>query len=146
MHADSVDTMIKRLETPPIELSPTLVNILDCVAIMGHAVVNKKETRRLREVVEVVNVRGDGSALINTPFVWNAEQDTFYFKKDSKVLEKISARSGTPVNELQDEFVKRTKLLYTLYQRKIFGFDEMRKIINAYGKNPEFVLKQYGIS
>ena len=146
MHADSVDTMIKRLETPPIELSPTLVNILDCVAIMGHAVVNKKETRRLREVVEVVNVRKDGSALINTPFVWNAEQDTFYFKKDSKVLEKISARSGTPVNELQDEFVKRTKLLYTLYQRKIFGFDEMRKIINTYSKNPEFVLKQYGIS
>jgi len=29
MHADSVDTLIKRLETPPIELSPTLVNVLD---------------------------------------------------------------------------------------------------------------------
>ena len=29
MHADSVDTLIKRLETPPIELSPTLLNVLD---------------------------------------------------------------------------------------------------------------------
>ena len=31
VHADSVDTLIKRLETPPIELSPTLINILDSV-------------------------------------------------------------------------------------------------------------------
>jgi len=36
MHADSVDTLIKRLETPPIELSPSLLNTLDCVAIMTH--------------------------------------------------------------------------------------------------------------
>ena len=145
MHSDSIDSMIKRLETPPIELSPTLVNILDCVAIMSHAIVNKKETRRLREVVEVINVKKDGSALVNTPFVWNPEQDAFYFKKESKVLEKISARFGIPVPELQEEFVKRTKLIYKLYQKKIFGFDDIRKVINAYYKNPEFVLKQYGV-
>ena len=145
MHADSVDTMIKRLETPPIELSPTLLNTLDCVAIMSHAIVNKKETRRLREIVEVINVKNDGSALVNTPFTWNPEQDTYYFKKESKVLEKISARYGVPIPELQDEFMKRAKLLYTLYNQKIFGFDEMRKIINSYYKNPEAVLKQYGV-
>ena len=145
MHADSVDSMIRRLETPPIELSPTLVNSLDCVAIMTHAIVGKKETRRLREVVEIVNVKKDGSALVNTPFVWNPEQDSFYFKKESKVLEKISARYGIPIPELQKEFVRRTKLIYTLYQKKIFGFDEMKKIVNDYYKNPENVLRQYGI-
>jgi flagellar protein FlaI len=145
MHADSVDTMIKRLETPPIELSPTLVNTLDCVAIMTHATVNKKETRRLREIVEVINVKHDGSALINTPFSWNATEDLFYFKKESKVLEKISARSGIPIPELQVEFMRRAKLLYKLYREKIFGFEEMKKIINDYYKNPEEVLKKYEI-
>jgi len=45
IHADSVDTVIKRLKTPPIELSPTLLNVLDCVCIMTHAIVNKQETR-----------------------------------------------------------------------------------------------------
>ena len=145
MHADSVDSMIRRLETPPIELSPTLVNSLDCVAIMTHAIVNKRETRRLREIVEIVNVKRDGSALVNTPFVWNPEQDSFYFKKESKVLEKISVRYGIPISELQEEFVKRTKLIYTLYQKKIFGFDEIKKIISDYYKNSESVLKQYGV-
>ena len=41
MHADSVETLVKRLETPPIELSPTLLNVLDCVCIMTHAIVKK---------------------------------------------------------------------------------------------------------
>ena len=145
MHADSVDTMIKRLETPPIELSPTLVNTLDCVAIMSHAIVNKKETRRLREIVEIINVKNDGSALINTPFSWNAAEDMYYFKKESKVLEKISARFGIAIPELQKEFMQRAKLLYALYNKKIFGFDEMKEIVNDYYKDSEAILKKYGV-
>jgi flagellar protein FlaI len=42
IHADSVDTVIKRLETPPIEISPTLLNVLDCVCIMTHAMIGKQ--------------------------------------------------------------------------------------------------------
>jgi archaeal flagellar protein FlaI len=145
MHADSVDTMIKRLETPPIELSPTLVNTLDCVAIMTHAIVRKKETRRLREIVEIINTKSDGTAFVNTPFVWNPSQDVFYYKKESKVLEKISVRYGVPVKSLQDEFMKRAKLLYNLYQRRIFEFDQIKKVVNDYYRNPEAVLRQYGI-
>src|SRR3989344_3609211 len=94
MHADSVDTLIRRLQTPPINLSPTLVNTLDCVVIAAHALVEKHETRRVREVVEIVNVNRDGTALINTPLIWDAKGDIFYFKKQSKVFEKISVRQG----------------------------------------------------
>jgi archaeal flagellar protein FlaI len=145
MHADSVDTLIRRLQTPPIELSPTLVNTLDCVAIATHAIVDQKETRRLREVVEIVNVNRDGTALINTPLLWDAGKDVFYFKKQSKVLEKISARHGIPLEKLHAEFVTRTKLIYELYKRKIFEFEEVQKAINDYYKNPLEVLTKYGI-
>jgi len=136
IHADSLETMIRRLQTPPISLSPTLVNTLDCVAVISHAVVKKKETRRLREVVEVVNVNPDGGTVINTPFSWNPKEDIFYFKKQSKVLEKISDRYGIPIEKLQREFIIRSKLLYALYQKRIFGFDEVEKIINDYYINP----------
>ncbi|MEK6792951.1 MAG: type II/IV secretion system ATPase subunit [Nanoarchaeota archaeon] len=145
MHADSVDTLIKRLETPPIELSPTLVNSLDCVAIMTHAIIKKNETRRLREIVEIINVKSDGVVLVNTPFIWNASQDIFYFKKQSKVFEKISIRNGISVQELQNEFSQRSKLLYALYQRKIFGFEEVQKIVVDYYRNPKEVLQRFGV-
>ena len=146
MHADSVDTLVRRLQTPPIELSPTLVNSLDCVAIAIHAIVKNHETRRIREIVEIVNIDRDGTALINTPFIWNPRDDQFYFKKQSKVLEKISLRRGVSVEQLQREFLLRAKLLYALYLKRIFSFEEIGKIVNDYYKNPVEVLNKYGIS
>lgn len=145
IHADSLDTVVRRLETPPISLSPTLVNSLDCVVVMTHAVVGNKQTRRLKEIVEVVNVDKDGTALINTPFVWNPAQDVFYFKKQSRVFEKISARYGITNEKLQEDFLNRAKLLYILFQKKNFSFDDMRKIINDYYRDANTVLRQFGV-
>tara|TARA_Y100000034_G_scaffold104527_1_gene131128 strand:- start:1308 stop:2834 length:1527 start_codon:yes stop_codon:yes gene_type:complete len=145
IHADSIDTLIRRLQTPPIELPPTLVNTLDCVVVATHAIVKGQETRRIREIVEIINVNKDGSAVVNTPFVWQPGTDKFFFKKQSKVFEKISAKRGVPLEKLQKEFSLRTKLLYILYQKKIFGFDEVGKIINDYYKNPGEVLTRFGI-
>lgn len=145
MHADSVDTLIKRLETPPIELSPTLLNVLDCVCIMTHAIVKKEETRKLREIVEVVNVNSEGTATINTPFTWNAGEDKFYFKKNSKVFEKIGKRYGMDVNELDLEFRRRVQLLYNLYLKKKFSFEEVQEIVQKYYKHPDEVMKEFGV-
>lgn len=145
MHADSVNTVIKRLETPPIELSPTLVNVLDCVTIMSHAIVNKQETRKLKEIVEIINVNPDGVAVTNTPYVWNPTDDQFYFKKNSKIFEKISRRHGISMQELEIEFKRRVELIYKLYQNKIFKFEEVQNLVNEYYKKPEEVLKRFGI-
>ena len=145
MHADSVDTLVKRLETPPIELSPTLLNTLDCVAIMNHAIVNKQETRKLREIIEIINVNPDGIAVTNTPFMWNPREDTFYFKRDIKVFEKIARKFGLTSEELNKEFVLRSKLLFELQKRNISDFNQTQKIINEYYKNPPAVLKAFGI-
>jgi len=145
IHADSVDTVIKRLETPPIELSPTLVNVLDSICIMTHAIVKGQETRKLREIVEIINVSPEGVAITNTPFMWSAAEDTFYFKKESKIFEKISKRFGIPMGELSLEFQRRTRLLFEMQRKKIFGFDEVQKIINEYYKNPQPLLARFGI-
>ncbi|MCK5606605.1 type II/IV secretion system ATPase subunit [Candidatus Pacearchaeota archaeon] len=145
LHADSVDTVVKRLETPPIELSPTLLNVLDCVCIMTHAIVKKQETRKLKEVVEIVNVSEEGVAITNTPFTWNPQEDRFYFKKQSKVFEKIQKRYGMTAEALQLEFRKRVQILYQMYTRNIFDFKEVQSIVNEYYKRPEFVLEKFGI-
>jgi len=145
MHADSVDTLIKRLETPPIELSPSLLNTLDCVAIMTHVRFSKQEKRKLREIVEIIKVDDKGVAVTNTPFIWNPKDNIFYFKKDIKVFEKLSKRYGLSVQQLNHEFQIRSKLLYTLQQRKIFDFHQTQKIINEYHKKPEVILSTFGI-
>jgi len=145
IHADSVETVIRRLETPPIELSPTLVNELDAVVIMTHAIIGGRETRKLREIVEVINVTADGTAQTNTPFMWDPGKDKFYFKKDSRVFEKIQKKHGVPLDQLYADFDKRVKLLYELYKRQINNFEELQRIINDFYKNPELIYSRFGI-
>jgi len=145
IHADSVDTVIKRLETPPIELSPTLLNVLDCICIMTHAVVNDHETRKLKEIVEIMNVTADGVAITNTPFIWNPSEDQFYFKRNIKLFEKIKMRQGIKIPDLQREFTKRTSLLYLLFKNEVFDFEEVQKLVNEYYKRPQEVLKRFNL-
>ena len=145
MHADSIDTLVKRLETPPIELSPTLLNTLDCVAIMTHALINNQETRKLREITEVVDVNSAGTTITNTPFIWDPREDIFYFKNDRKVFEKISKKYGLTMDWLNKEFDIRARLLYELQRRNIFDFNQTQKIINQYHKNPRAVLESFGL-
>ena len=144
IHADSVDTVIKRLETPPIELPPTLLNVLDCVCIMTHAIVRKQETRKLKEIVEIINVSIDGTATTNTPFMWNPSDDNFYFKKNSKIFEKIAKREGIRIENIELEFRKRSNLIYKLFQKKVFNFKKFQELVNEYYKNPERVLREFG--
>ncbi|MBU2562118.1 MAG: type II/IV secretion system ATPase subunit [Nanoarchaeota archaeon] len=145
MHGDSVDTVIKRLETPPIELSPTLLNVLDCVCIMTHAIVNKQETRKLRSIVEIINVDSKGIARTNTPFTWNPSDNKFYFKRNSKIFEKISERYGIRMEEIELEFRRRVQLIYKIYQQKIFEFKRVQDTINEYYKKPEQLLRKFGV-
>jgi flagellar protein FlaI len=145
IHADSVDTVIKRLESPPIELSPTLLNILDCVCVMSHANVQGQETRKLREIVEIIDVDNKGVALTNKPFMWNALEDQFYYKERNKIFEKISIRNGIRLEELEMEFRRRSELLKRLQQERIFKFRDVQNIINEYYKKPQEVLKRFRI-
>ena len=145
MHADSVDTVIKRLQTPPIELSPALLDVLDCVCVMTHAVVKKQETRKLREIVEIVDVDSEGVAQTNTPFIWNPADDQFYFNTNSRILNKISARYGLEEREIEEEFNRRVRIIYRLCEKKIYDFREIQQLINEYYKRPLDVLRKLGI-
>ena len=95
--------------------------------------------------MEVVNVDTEGIALTNTPFMWNAAEDRFYFKKESKMFQKITERFGLSRDQLFVEFRRRAELLYKMYQQKLFNFLEVQEIINEYYKKPEEVLKKFNI-
>jgi len=145
MHGDSVESIVQRLQTPPISLSPMLVNGLDVMIIMTHAIINGQETRRLREVVEVVKVDSDGTTTTNTPFKWNPADDKFYFAKDSRVFDKITEKYGIPKDKLRKEFETRTRLLYAFVQNKVLSYEDVQRVINDYAKAPDVVLKKYGV-
>ena len=147
MHAEDVQTMVRRLETPPIDLSPSLVQSLDAVCIMTQAKVGGKPTRRVREVAEIVGVSERlGEVQTNSPFIWDPRSDRFYFKLQSHILNKIITKSGLTQQQLFAEFRLRTKLLMAMYQNKIVNYKEVYEIIHGYYRNPKETLAKFNIS
>ncbi len=146
MHADDVETMIKRLETEPINLSPTLVEVMDAVVVMTQAKYKMKPVRRVVKVTEIVKVLEEkGKTETNIPFIWDPRNDKFFFKLQSHVFDKLVSKHGLIKEELAKEFQNRTKLLVELFKQKIIGFEEVQKVIHDYYKNKEEVLKKFNI-
>jgi len=146
MHAEDVETMVRRLETEPINLSPSLVASLDVTGIMIQTKVGGKAVRRLKEVDEIISVSQSlGNVKINKAFIRDPRTDKFYFKRASYILDKIMKEKGMTREELNREFNLRTKLLMALYKNKVFGFKEVQDAIHSYYKNPAGVLKKFGV-
>ena len=146
MHAEDVETMIRRLETPPISLPPSLVETLDAVCVMAQTKINGQEVRRLKSVTEILKVGQQvGSLEKNVPFVWDPKTDQFFFKKQSALFQKLQREFGMDEKSIQKEFQRRTTLLWTLYKKGISGYSEVQKIISAYSKTPNEVLRRFNI-
>jgi flagellar protein FlaI len=145
-HAGSVDTVIKRLTTPPIELSPTLIESLDLMIVMVHAREKGKSARRVKEVVEILSVDPKTNEVkTNTIFRWNPETDTFEKVNESVKIEKIvRAKGGRPEDALK-EIKIRQELLEWMYRQGIKDYRDVTKIIAQYYKEPEKILNKAGI-
>ena len=144
-HSGSVDTVIKRLTTPPIELSASLVESLDAIAIMLHAKERGKSARRILLVDEIISVGHDTNMPETFRSVeWDPKDDSFKFDKNSSLLKKIAQNKGTTVEEILEEITRRKCILEWMVKSDIKDFVDVRKIINEYYKSPEKILKQIG--
>ncbi len=144
MHAENVETMIRRLETPPISLSPSLIETIDVVCVISQVRVQGENVRRVRSVIEVISIGDKLSELVtNTPFIWDPASDNFYFKTQSKLFEKLEKTYGVTMSFLMREFRVRTRMLMEMYRRNIVDYKEVQDIINLYYKDPERVLKMF---
>jgi len=144
-HGGSVDTVIKRLATPPIELSPSLVESLDAIAVMVYAKARGKSARRIQLVDEIISVEHESFTPETFRSVeWDPKGDSFKFNKDSFLLKKIAKNKGTTIESIIEEITKRKSILEWMVKNDIKDFVAVRKTINEYYKNPEKIMKQMG--
>ncbi|MBU2561788.1 MAG: type II/IV secretion system ATPase subunit [Nanoarchaeota archaeon] len=145
-HAASVDTVVKRLETPPINLSPSLIEALDVVCICIHVKDQTKNVRRLKEVDEILEVeQALGKAKINAVFEWDPVKDVITFSGKPDIFDRITKRTGMTREQLMAEMNKRARLLNVMSEKNLSSFQEFNKVINDYYKDPEAVLKRFNI-
>lgn len=142
IHAGSVDDVMKRLQTRPINLSPGLMESLDLVLIMVHAREKGKSSRRVKEIVEIESIDIDtGKARTSKAFVWLPSVDTFEYRGSSWLLNKISTQKGMQMSEILKDISKRKKFINWLIENNIHDINEINRHVSTYYRSPQSIDK-----
>jgi len=140
MHAESTRSLISRLTTPPINLSPTLIELLNVVVIMQHDNFLGTNLRRIKEVNEIINYNR-----FNISYKWNPFKREYLENPKKYLFRLIENDYGIKYKEIYEEYVTRVKLLYRLSELNISDFQTFSKIVQMYYYNKENILKYYNI-
>ncbi|EDY35009.1 Type II/IV secretion system protein [Aciduliprofundum boonei T469] len=137
MHADSIVSMIHRLENPPINCPRILMTALNNVII--QKIVRTKEgiTRRITQLVENVGFEPETNELItNVVFEWDQAKDAHKFKGHSYLFDKIMTMKNMTHNEMMEEFERRVDIVKYWVKKEILDFRDIWKTIANYYKDP----------
>lgn len=142
IHAGSIEDVMKRLETPPIELSPSLIESLDLLIVLTNAKEKGKSARRVKEIVEIQSVDPrTGIAHTKEAFSWIPSEDIFRETlADSDLLRRISFQEGITYQRITDELEERKRVLDWMKKHRIFQFDEVCRMINLYYKDKDALM------
>jgi flagellar protein FlaI len=139
MHAEDVETAIKRLTQPPMNIPSSIITLMNCVIVVRHVrtPVFLESGKKLssRKFVQVSEVR-DASSIVNV-FDWNASSDVFQEKlEESILLKRLARRLDISFERLINEFEHRKKVLLNMAEHNIRDYRSVNKVLSKYYHNP----------
>jgi flagellar protein FlaI len=142
MHADSVQSVVHRLENPPINVPRIMIQALDLVAIQIQVKVGDERVRRCKSLTEIVGVDPrTGELLTNDVFVWDAARDMFQYSGRSYIIESVMENRGWSEEKVRDELKRRQDILEWAREKKVTHFRDFAKIVVGYNREPEMIMK-----
>ncbi|WP_158057433.1 type II/IV secretion system ATPase subunit [Halorussus halophilus] len=144
MHADSVQTVINRLENKPIEVPRAMIQSLDVLCVQTLTHVGDERVRRNKVVAEIEGIdQRTGDLDYSTTFSWKANRDEFR-QNDSHVLDEIQDERGWSRGELLGELRNRKRVLKFLSEQGVTDYKRFTAMVNEYYAHPERVLDSIG--
>ena len=132
-HSENVDSVLNRLKTPPINLPPALIELLDVVITIDKSELGNVLVRRVSRVEEFKEIdEKTGKAITNVISAWNSKDSKFDDNQDSFALRNIAEKEGFNPDDVQKEIEKRKAFLEKLAKDRIFDIYEVHKKIRDY--------------
>ncbi|MDR2943523.1 MAG: type II/IV secretion system ATPase subunit [Methanosarcinales archaeon] len=111
MHAESVDTLIHRLENPPMNVPRVMIQTLDVLVILAQTEEEGHFSKKCLSVHEILETDPQTSEILTLEiFNRNRPAEKLYLEK-SAVLEKTRIRKGWTLEKLKEEFSRRVSIL-----------------------------------
>ncbi|MHC1595967.1 MAG: type II/IV secretion system ATPase subunit [Candidatus Syntropharchaeales archaeon] len=142
MHADSVETAIRRLESPPINVPRGMLDALDIISIQAQTFVNEERVRRNLMLTEIIGIDTSTRNIKTTNvFRWDAVLDESYRSGNSFVIDAIGKFRGWSAEKVEEELNKRRIVLEFMLNKDIRDFETITKVIHDFQTNPEKVMR-----
>jgi len=142
IHADSLTSLIKRLEADPINIPRDYLHLIDIVVFMTKAQNISPSARRVREIIEIGKSEGNE---LNTYEVckWNPFLDDFYTNIEGSILlEKIKGRTGITEREFLESLDEKKKILKYIVKKKYKDLKTIYETIKLYYIDKDALLKK----
>ena len=140
MHADSVQTVINRLENEPINVPRPMVTSLDVlwVQVLGRS--GDKRVRRAKTIAEIEGIdQRTGELDYSNSYEWNSDADTFA-DSNSELLDEIREERGWSRSELLQELKDRQLFLKYLQDNGVSDYRRFTAMVNKYYADSEEVM------
>ncbi len=139
MHADSIDRVVKRLTSPPMNVSEVYIPLMNvAMYIQRVELPNQKGGlsfgRRVRTVSEIAEF--DNYIEVSR---WDPKKDVFNtWFKDSFILQQISTQSGMSMKEIIEEIGRRERYIEEIVESGVRNQSEVaEKILYYYNRQRE---------
>ena len=140
-HADTVDEVLKRFTTDPINVSKTLFTALDLVSVQTQTRIQGTKVRRNKTITEIDEYDAENDEIrVQDVYQWQPERDEFLQQGTSKKLQEIAFDRGWSEGRLRRELFERRTILAYLIENDLNRYGQVAATIQAYINDPESIL------
>jgi flagellar protein FlaI len=145
VHAENIESAIKRFVSPPMNIPETHISLLDAMAMVERVQLSGRAGsfgRRCRFIWEVEDFNR-----YRTIASWDPATDTFRVDfANSLQLESISLQTGFSKEQLVVELWRRKEVLEWMRKNNVTDNNEVARMILAYYNDPERLVSEIGLS
>ncbi len=142
MHADSVASLVHRLENAPLNVPRNMLTALNLVSIQIQTHIGGQRIRRNKQIIEILDIDPRTQELItNEVFRWHPTTDEIRYSGKSFILEEIMEKRGWNEARMHEELKRRQEILEWMRIKKLRNYQDVSKILISYSRNPESIME-----
>jgi flagellar protein FlaI len=143
LHAESVEAVINRLESEPMNIPKPLISMIDVVMVIARAEKEGKPARRATTTTEVLELDQETKRIpTEEVFSWSPRDDKFVFSGHSSLLERQMKKLGVTKGKVKRELNRRKIVLEWMVRKGIRRYTDVANVIREYYANPKRVYQK----
>ncbi len=143
MHAESVEAVINRLQSEPMNIPKSLIAMTNVIMVMARTEIDDKPARRVNATTEVLGLDSNsGNITTGEIFHWNPRFDKFSRSGKSILLERQMKKLEIGEEEVKRELNRRQTVLDWMTNKSIRRHTDVANVIREYYTNPDRVFQK----